>query len=405
MKFHYTASNKEGKLTEGDVEAQSVAEVLEYLLAKSLKPLSLKKEDFFVANKRKFGILQGSIGMGDKIFLIKYLALMVKTGADLFKAIDILIMDTEKIALKSFLYEIRENLEKGQPFFKAFANHPRYFSSVFVNLIRGGEVAGNLEKTFNDLSQGLIKEQNLKQEIRSALIYPIILIVVAMLIVFFIVSFALPKISRLFSDSGFSPPLFSKIVFSIGAFLNSNFLPIIFSIFVIVILSFIFIRKSSAVKVFFQRLIRRLPLIGPLLKKIAIQRFASTLGALLSAGLPLLEALNITAQTVGDEELKNAILRISKEGISKGLTIGDAFKRETAFPRVIVNLIAISEKSGNLSDILSTLSDFYETEIKTSIKTLITLLEPILLLFIGAIIGIIALAILVPIYQLVGSFR
>jgi type II secretory pathway component PulF len=140
------------------------------------------------------------------------------------------------------------------------------------------------------------------------------------------------------------------------------------------------------------------------LKKIAIQRFALTLSSLFASGLPILDSLAITADAVGDVELRDAILRISNDGIAKGLTIGDAFKREPAFPKVVTNLISISEKSGNLASILGTLAEFYESEIKSSVKVLVSFLEPMLLLTIGVVVGTIALAIIVPVYQLMGKF-
>lgn len=403
MKFTYTAIKSDGKMTSGEMEATGAAQVLEFLASQGLRPVSLKKEAMQEVGKR-FQLMQSSITIADKVFLTKYLALMLRIGTDLFKAIDILIADFDKPAVRVLLYEIRENLEKGQPFHIAFEKHPKYFSSVFVNLVKAGEQSGNLEKTFEQLSENLQREQSLRQEVRSALTYPVILVGVASMVVLLLVSFALPKIANLFADSATEPPLFSKIVFATGLFLNKY-------IFLILLLAiggalgvWFLLRNSVAAKKIFQRFIRKMPLIGPLLKKIAIQRFALTLSSLFSSGLPILDALAITADAVGDEELRDAIDRISKEGIAKGLTIGDAFKREPAFPRVVTNLVAISEKSGNLASILATLAEFYESEIKASVKVLVSFLEPMLLLAIGVVVGTIALAIIVPVYQLMGKF-
>lgn len=403
MKFHYIAAKNDGKIVEGEIEAKDTAEVLTILAAKGLEPLTLKRKSSAFESKKKVGFFY-SISIYDKIFLTKYLALMLKTGSDLFKAIDILITDFNKQSMKSFLFEIRDNLEKGQPFYLAFSKYPRFFSPVFVNLIKAGEASGNLEKTFERLSENLQREQELRQQIRSALIYPILLIIGATLVIFFIITFSLPKIAGLFQESGFNPPLFSKIVFAVGLFLNKYFL-FIFGVLLALGLTFwILMTQSAAFRRIFQHFVRKLPFIGKLLKIIAIQRFASTFAPLVSSGMPILEALEITAQVSGDENLKNALLRIEHEGIAKGLTIGEAFKKEQVFPNTVSNLVAISEKSGNLSDILFTLAGFYEAEIKTSIKVLISFLEPALLLFIGMSIAIIALAVIVPIYQLIGSF-
>ncbi|KKR12209.1 MAG: 3-isopropylmalate dehydrogenase [Candidatus Wolfebacteria bacterium GW2011_GWC2_39_22] len=403
MKFTYTAIKQDGKMVSGEMEAQGAAQVLEFIASQGLRPVSLKKESAEqAASKARF--LQSNITIGDKIFLTKYLALMLRIGTDLFKAIDILIADFDKPAVRVLLYEIRANLEKGQPFHVAFEKYPKYFTSVFVNLVKAGEQSGNLEKTFEQLSVNLQREQSLRQEVKSALTYPVILVGVASLVVLLLVSFALPKISKLFVDSATVPPLFSRIVFGIGLFLNQY-------IWIILILvigggmgAMFLVKNNDAVRKVFQHFMRRLPLIGPLLRKIAIQRFALTLSSLFQSGLPILEALAITADAVGDAELRDAINRIAKEGIEKGLTIGDAFKREPAFPKVVTNLVAISEKSGNLASILETLAEFYEAEIKTSVKVLVSFLEPVLLLTIGVVVGTIALAIIVPVYQLMGNF-
>ena len=402
MKFHYVASQLGGKIIEGEMEAKGVGEVLSFLASKGLKPISLKREKELEARKG-LRLFEAQINVTDKIFLTKYLALMLKIGTDLFRAIDILIADFDKPAVRSFLFEIRENLEKGQQFYLNFERHPRYFSSVFVNLVKAGEASGNLEKTFERLSIDLQKEQDLRYEIRSALIYPVLLLAVSSAVVFSLVTFALPKISKVFTESGFTPPLFSKIVFSVGLFLNDYFLSIVIFL-ILSVLGILFLFKNVPdAKRIFQRIIRKLPVVGRLLKEIAIQRFASTLSSLLSSSIPILDSLDITAQVAGDEELKQALRRISREGIAKGLTIGEAFRREPVFPKTIINLVAISEKSGNLVSILSTLADFYESEIKALVKTAVTFVEPVLLVIIGAIVGIIALAVIVPVYQLVGS--
>ena len=171
----------------------------------------------------------------------------------------------------------------------------------------------------------------------------------------------------------------------------------------IVSLWYLFAKTASGKRILYQFALK-LPVIKTVLKQIALQRFAATLSSLLRAGLPILDSLEITAQTVGFGELKDSLMRISREGVAKGLTIGEAFRREAVFPRVVVNLMAISEKAGHIEDILSTLANFYGGEIEAAIKTMVSFLEPALLVGIGIIIGTIAISIIVPIYQLVGQF-
>jgi len=402
MKFKYVASQSNGKVVEGEFDGQGPAEVLEYLSSKGLRPVSLKTVKGIESVER--GFLGSGINISDKIFLTKYLALMLKVGTDLFKAIDILMSDLEKPAMKSLLSEVRGTLEKGQPFYTTFLKYPKYFSSVFVNLIKAGESSGNLEIVFNDLSNSLQRDQELRRNIKSALTYPMILLVGSVGILILLVSFALPKIATIFTDSVNQIPPFSKVVFAVGLFLNKFIWLFLIVLVFLVVFGWYFFFKTLSGRKIAERFAYKVPVISKVLKHIALQRFATTLSSLLKSGLPILDSLEITADAVGSEELRASLMRVSREGIAKGLTIGDAFRREEAFPRVVANLIAISEKAGHTEDILETLASFYESEIESSIKTLVRFLEPALLLGIGLIIGVIALAILVPIYQLVGQF-
>ncbi len=402
MRFHYIASQPNGRIIEGDFEAGGPAEVLEYLANQGLRPISIKilKE---VEEISRRSIFRKSITVADKVFLTKYLSLMLKVGTDLLKAIDILISDLDKPAIRALLIEIRGALERGLPFYSTFLKYPKYFSPVFINLIKAGETSGNLEKVFEDLSVSLEKEQDLRRKIKSALTYPAILLVGSFAILILLVSFAVPRIATIFSSFSTQPPLFSRVVISVGLFIGNYIWFILIALVTVVIsLWYVFAKTNSGKKILYQ-LAMKLPVIKNVLRQMALQRFASTLSSLLRAGLSILDSLEITAQTVGFEELKDSLMRVSREGIAKGLTIGEAFRREPIFPRVVVNLMAISEKAGHIEDILLTLGNFYEGEIETAIKSLVSFLEPVLLLAIGVIIGTIAISIIVPIYQLVGQ--
>jgi type IV pilus assembly protein PilC len=404
MRFSYIASQPDGKIVEGTIEAEGTADVLVFLASQGLKPLSIKRLkglEAAVARRKFFG---AAITIADKIFLTKYLHLMLKVGADLFKALDILITDIEKPALKAFLIEVRSTLEKGQPFYLTFSRYPKYFSSVFVNSIKAGEVSGNLENVFADLTVMLEKEADLKSRIRSALIYPILLLSLAFLIFIFLVTFALPRIANIFVGGGFQPPAFSQAVFAAGLFIGKYIWIFLIVLFGLIIGYWLFISKTKIGKAIYNRLINSLPVIRGVVYKIALQRFAATMSSLLRAGLPIIDVLEITAESVGHEEIKLALRRISREGVGRGATIGEAFRKEPIFPFTIINLVAISEKAGHLDEILTTLGTFYESEISASIKTLISIVEPVLLLGIGIIVAIVALSIIVPIYQLVGQF-
>ena len=403
MRFHYIASQPSGKIIEDEFDAAGPAEVLEYLAGQGLRPVSIKAVKGLSEVEKGF-IFNKGININDKVFLTKYLSLMLKVGTNLFSAINILIADLDKPSMKALLIEIRSTLEKGKPFYSVFLKYPKYFSAVFVNLIKAGETSGNLDTVFEDLSVSLEKEQDLHRKVRAALTYPIILLGASLGLLLLLVTFAIPRLAKIFSTFQTKPPLFSRIVMSTGLFINDYIFVILFLLAAFSVGGWLFFGKTLAGKKIAYQFYTKLPVIKNVLKRTSLQRFAVTLSSLLKAGLPILDALEITAQTVGSEPMKQALIRISREGVSKGLTLGEAFRREPIFPKIVVNLIAISEKAGHIENILGVLGDFYTGEVEAAVKTMISFLEPIMLLGIGLVIGAIAIAVIVPIYQMVGQF-
>lgn len=401
MLYHYRAVDKAGQNAEADFEAAALNDVLHYLSGKELRPISVKLVKQKGMRMSKFW---GGITTSDKIFLTKYLALMLRVGTDLLSAINILISDFDKPAVKNFLAEVHENLSRGQPFYQAFAKHPETFSPTFVSLVRAAETSGNLEKTFGDLSVSLEREAELRARVRSALIYPIVVLCMALVILTFLVTFALPKLAAVFTSGGINPPVFSRVVFGIGLFVGNNVVPIYSVLFVLIVASFFIFRKTETGKRLWNRFLTNLPVVRRVYSDLAVQRMSSTISALMKAGLPIIETITIAAETVNHRDFQFALTRVAQDGLAKGLTIGEAFRREAVFPKSFVNLVAISEKAGHLEEVLETLADFYGANIDSNIKALVSLLEPLLLLSMGVIVATIALSIIVPIYQLTSSF-
>ena len=401
MLYHYIAADRSGKIVESDLDAADLNQALQYLAGKDLRPVSLKpiKEMRFV-----LPFLGGQITTTDKVFLTKYLALMLRVGTDLLSAINILISDFDKPAVRNFLLEVRDNLTRGLPFYKAFEAHGNVFSPTLINMVKAAETSGTLQKTFEDLSDSLSREAELRSKIRAAFIYPIILLSMSFAIVIFMVTFALPKVAEVFMSSEIQPPLFSRIVFGIGLFLGNNIL-IILAILAAVIFGAVYAYfRTKTGRILFDKALSNTPAIKKIYRELAVQRLASTMSSLMKAGLPIINTIKVAADTVGLIEYRYALERIADEGLAKGLTIGEAFKREVVFPKTVVNLIAISEKAGHLEEVLATLADFYAADIDASLKSVVSLLEPILLLVMGVLVAGIALAIIVPIYQLTSQF-
>ena len=218
-----------------------------------------------------------------------------------------------------------------------------------------------------------------------------------------LVTFALPKIANVFISSGIQPPIFSRIVFGVGLFLNQNAIIVFPLAAAAAAAGWYFFMNSYRGRKTLYFLGAHLPVINNVMKQLALQRFTSTLASLMKSGLPIIQSLEITADAVGSEKMSNSLRRIAREGIAKGLTIGESFRREPEFPMVVANLIAVSERAGHIEEILKTLSLFYESEVDSSLKTLVAFIEPMLLLFIGVLIGTVAVSVIVPIYQLVGG--
>lgn len=401
MLYHYVAADASGKMIEGEFEADTLNDTLHYLAGKELRPVSVKPLARMKAGLRIFG---GGITTEDKVFLTKYLALMLRVGTDLLSAINILIADFDKPAIRNFLLEVRDNLGRGQPFYEAFAKHPKDFSPTFINLVKAAEGSGNLEKTFEDLSNSLEKDAELQGKVRSAMIYPTVLLCASFAIMVFLVTFALPKVANVFDNSGIKPPLFSEIVLSIGLFIGANIVVITVGLIVFICAMIWFVKSTKPGKRAFEKVMNNTPLIKGIYRDLAIQRMASTMSSLMKAGLPITQTITVASETVGLREYKDALVRIANDGLAKGLTIGEAFKRETAFPKMISNLIAISEKAGHIEEVLGTLAEFYGSSVDANIKAAVSLLEPMMLLVMGVVVATIALSIIVPIYQLTTQF-
>ncbi len=403
MLFHYLAQDSKGRIKEGNINQSNTEAVLEYLTTQKLKPLSVKPL-MLEKSEKGLAIFRKTLGLADKVFLTKYLALMLKVGTDLFSAIDILIQDFESGPAKRFLLETRSNLEQGKPFWNTFANHPEYFSSVVTNLIKAGETSGNLEATLNQVSLNLERDRNLQTKVKSSMVYPVILLFASFAMVIFLVTFAVPKLAEMFLSTGQTLPTFSRIVFSTGMFLNRNIFIVFPLIIIIPIALLYYFRKTQKGKESFASLMEKIPVVRDLVEKMALQRFASVLSSLIKAGMPIIQAIEVTAGAVGHPKYQAALFRISKKHLTQGISMGDSFKKEKIFPVVVSNLLAIGEKAGHTEEILKTLSVFYETEIDSALKVLVSLLEPLLLMFLGVIVGGIALSLIIPVYQLVGQF-
>jgi len=403
MLFHYLAQDFKGHIKEANISQPNLKAALEYLTSQNLRPISVKPVTF-ESKKKGIKIFKETLTLTDKVFLTKYLSLMLRVGTDLFSAIDILIEDFESGPARRFLLEIRTSLEQGKPFWYSFNQHPEYFSPVVANLIKAGETSGNLEITLSQVSQDLERERDLSSKVKSSLIYPALLLVASFVMILFLSTFAVPKLGVMFLSTGQKIPTYTRIVLGTGMFLN-RYVYIVFPLALGIPLGlFFYFSKNKGGKANFNKILEKIPVARNLMEKLALERFSSVLSNLIRAGMPIIQAIEVTSTAVGNPKYEATLSRISKEYLAKGLSIGDSFKKEKVFPPVVTNLLAIGEKAGHTEEILNTLAAFYESEIDVSLKTLVAFIEPAMLVILGVIIGGIALSLIVPVYQLVSQF-
>ncbi len=403
MLYIYEASDKEGVVIKGKIEAETRGAVIEYLEKKELIPVSIEKE----GEEKGIQILSLSLFERvkpiDRVLLVRNLAAAIKAGLNIIEALDVLISDATKNIIKKILNQAKFNLQNGQALSTTFAYYKKYFPPVFVGLVRAGEASGRLESTLDELAQHLSKEYNLTRKVKSALAYPIVLLTASVSVVIMLLTFVIPRLAKSFKMSKTELPFITKALIAISNILTySYFLDII--VIVALVWFFAYFRTTSMGRRVFLKILLRIPVARNLVKKVALVRLTRTLGSLVSSGTTIIEALGFSADAVGNETYKKAILS-SSEQIRSGIALSRAFgEHSELFPRLLISMMAVGEKTGTLEKVLKTFSDFYDEEVDHTLKDLTTFIEPILLLFMGLIIGTIALSILLPIYQLVGKF-
>lgn len=400
--YSWEAVTKEGLRKSGHVEAPSRAVALQELERQGLLTLRISEQAARTGRRFSFGRRGegGNIGGVEKILICRHIAVMIRAGIAMNPALSILIADAEKPAVKLFLQSAQETIRRGQPFWTAFSAYGRAFPAYLTGLIRAGEASGQLAASFDQAADQLTREQKSRKQALSAMIYPIILFLVSFFLVLFLFLFAIPKLAEAIQSISSDLPLFSRVVFSTSAFLREH--PVL-------VAAGIFLGLAAGALLVFSRfghafLIKIAWLFPPsrnFMKKFALARFARTLGSLMKAGLPAVEAVEITAGSVGIEKIRLVILD-ARERIRSGSTFTDAFRSHPEyFPNLLTGMMAVGEQSGQLSELLITVSHFFEDDADRSLQNLVALIEPLMLLSMGLLVGAIALSVILPIYQLV----
>lgn len=397
--FIYTAIDDEGKILSGELEVTDKKFVISYLSGQGLVAISVKPKK---NDKKGIGAFNFfGISFQDKIMITKNLSTIVKSGLSLKEGIDTILRDTKKKAFRKILSEMKFNLEKGKPLSVTFKKYPKVFSSIFVALVEAGEYSGTLENSLEHLGDQLKKEYRLRQKIRSAMVYPAILLLASVGVIVVMMVFVMPRLIKSFSQNNIELPWTTQLLMNVSKFTVDNLLLIII-VSVTAIVSFLYFRKEKIVQQAISEAVIRVPIISGLYEKIIFARFTRTLGTLLMSGIAILEAIEISAEAIGYNRYQKVVKNLRPK-ISRGISLGNALEQEKIFPYMIVNMVRVGEKTGNLDSILKELANFYEEEVDNNLKNLISVLEPLLLLVMGLIVAFIAFSVIMPMYQMVNS--
>ncbi|MGB8222518.1 MAG: type II secretion system F family protein [Polyangiales bacterium] len=394
----YEARTRAGEVQTGIIEADSKEAVQSRLRARQLNPVKIKK---------KSRQLKLSLGTGvtpkELVVFTRQFATMIDAGLPLVQCLDILSSRGENKSLNAILKDVKEHVEQGGTFSEGLARHPKLFDELFVNLIRAGEMGGILDTILTRLAGYIEKRVKLARQVRGAMVYPSAIFLVAMIVVVVMLAWVIPSFKTMFSEFGGedSLPALTQLVISASEGFLGNVHWIILGGGAL-IFGIVWVYRQPAGKHFFHRTLLVVPILGPVMRKISVARFTRTLGTLLSAGVPILDALDVVKKSAGNVVVENAIQSTSNK-IREGRTMAEPLMETNVFPPMVVQMIGVGEQTGALDTMLNKIADFYEDEVDVAVAALTSLLEPLMMVFIGGIVGVILIAMYLPIFSIAGK--
>ena len=338
------------------------------------------------------------VSRGDISVFTTQFAALVEAGMPVVTSFEIVIQQTEKKPMKKMLSVIKEEVNKGSTLADAFKLFPRHFSSLFVNMVRAGEESGSLEIVLRRLADFLESQNEMRSKIVATLAYPTLMLIVAVVVVFFLVTFVIPTVTGIFAEMKQALPLPTLILLGISGVLRTIW-PYLLGLVVVLVVFFKRYKQTTSGRERWDRWKMKFPLLGPQYKKIMMARFTRTLGTLLANGVPVVTSFDIVKNII-DNTLVSREIEKARDDIKEGKEIAKPLSRNGVFPPVVVNMIAVGEKSGQLEEMLNRVSRILESELDTSLKRLMSLLEPIMILVMGGVVLFIVIAILLPIFEM-----
>lgn len=393
--FKYRAMKSDGTKIEGKFEGENRDEVISMITSNGYYPLKIEE----VVESKSIEIdLFGRITTKDLAIFCRQFYTMLEAGVSIVSCLEILSVEISNKRLREIIVEVTEDVKKGDTLSESMAKYPKVFPQILIKMVESGEVAGNIDEMMKRLSLHFEKEYKLNNKIKSSMIYPAVLSVVAVAAVIFIMTFVMPTFIEMFEEEGIELPLITRGLIAVSKFMSSNWILLII-ILIAIIIGFNIYRKSPTGIARLSKLKLVLPVIGKLNKKIIVSRYTRTLSTLLSAGVSLVHALPTVGGVLGNKVAEEAIMR-SREKVVRGDTLSSTIFDEKIFPTMLASMVKIGEESGALDDLLNKTADFYDDEVEQAIQTSVALIEPILIVFMGLSIGIIVISIMLPMFDM-----
>ncbi|MCC7436638.1 type II secretion system F family protein [Candidatus Nomurabacteria bacterium] len=405
MKFSYKARNPNNVPSEGVVEARDKVEAINTIRNMGLTPIFVNQSSggiFAKLNSISFGT--GKIKLSEKILLTKNLSGMLKAGLSISRALQVLSKQTKNKYFKTIIEDLSETINKGGTLSDGLAKYPKVFSALFVAMVKAGEESGGLPNTLNEIGLNLEKTYALNKKVKSAMMYPSIILAAIVIIGVLMFVYVVPTLTKTFKELGTELPASTRLVVGLSDFLSNNFLTFILIVLVLVV-GIIFALKMPKVKRKIDWLVVRLPVIGTIVKEVNTARTTRTMSSLLSSGVSIGRAIGITKEVVQNVYYKEVLSEV-EEVVQKGASISSVFKEKiTLYPVMMGEMIEVGEETGNLGSMLLEIATFYEAEVDNKTKDLSTIIEPVLMIFIGVAVGFFAVSMLSPMYSIMDSIK
>ncbi len=397
--YEYTALNKKGKTISGLIDSENIRTAKTKLRSATIYPISITEVDEQITkHKQRVSFFSSKIRISEISMMTRQLATLISAGFPLTTALNTMLPQTKKESFKRVLSRIKDSIEEGSSFAEALAKYPGIFSTVYLNMVRAGEASGTLDIVLDRLADISEKQHHLNSKIKSAMAYPLLMTFVGAGVLFFLLTVIVPNITSIFVEMNQALPVTTQILISTSRFLRQWWLLILGGGGILVI-SYNIAKKNLSFQLSVDRFILRIPVIGDLVRKIAVARFTGTLGTLLENGVSLLNALEIVQNVTGNKIIEAAIIDAAKE-VERGNELGSALSRNKNFPYLAVQMIKIGEQSGKLEPMLKKTATVYENEIETSILGMTSLMEPVIILIMAFVVGFIVLSICLPIFEM-----